>query len=786
MSTPLRLDDYYRFRAVSEPVLSPDGSRVAFVVRYARRQPDEHQQNLWLAPADGSEPPHRLTRGATRDRSPAWSPDGRYLAFLSARGDEVEVADGQAPTPGGEPQARPEAAPGDGRPGRKEAEPKPQIWCFDLLLGGEPRQLTRQEEGVSEFAWSPDGRTLVFAARDPSEEQRRYLKALREEHGPVVIDRVQHKFDGEGFLDDVRTHLFLLDVGTREVRRLTSGPCDERQPYFSPDGRWVVFVSNRTGDPDNNRRNDVWMIRADGGEARRLTLGDVDARWPRVSPDGRWVAFLSPLQPENVYKLSHLLAVPVEEARPVEDLAGYVGKGWRSIGGVVPDLPAESLSGPGALPEAERVRNARRYPEPLERTPARLLTAGLDRPVESPPIWLDGRTLLATVGDRGQRRLARFHLEAAPELEVALAAGPAAGGEGGAAGVAEPPAAELLLPFDRGRTLLQVGAAAGRLVLLFDSPEGGQELAAGPVEEAGRPEAAWLPLFRAHEELLRERATARMERLLFRDGEGWEVEGLVTLPPGWAPEQGPRPLLVVIHGGPMAYDQPGFRFDVQWWAGLGYLVLQVNYRGSTSYGERFCEVIRGDWGPREQDDVMSGVEELVRRGWADPERLFVTGFSQGGIMTNWAIGHTDRFRAAVSEHGMWEYSSAFGTDDSHLWWQDDLGVPWQNPEGYRRISPAQAIASIRTPVLIMAGQEDWRCPPDQAEMMYVALRKRGLPAELVIWPGEHHAVSRPRRAVDRLRRAALWLERWGGLRVPEEDRRLPEPRDSRGDAGGKG
>ncbi|MCL6521379.1 MAG: S9 family peptidase [Firmicutes bacterium] len=782
MGRRLRLEDYYLHRSVLETALSPDGRLAAVVVRYARRRPDEHQQSLWLLATDGSQPPHRLTRGATHDRAPAWSPDGRYLAFLSSRADEVEVADAR---PSGEGDERPAAdagsPPGKGRRGEARA----QIWCLDLRLGGEPRQLTDRPEGVAEFAWSPDGRTLAFAARDPSEEERRYLAALREGRGPVVIDRVQHKFDGQGFLDDVRTHLFLLDLATRRVRRLTSGPSDERQPCFSPDGRWVAFVSNRTGDPDNNRRNDLWMVAVDGGEARRLTLGDVDARWPRFSPDGRWVAFVSPLEPENVYKLSHLLAVPVEEARPVEDLAGHVGKGWRSIGGVVPDLPPAALAGPGALPEEERVRNARRYPEPLERTPARLLTAGLDRPVEGPPLWLDGGILLATVADRGQRRLARLRLETAPALaaEPSGVAGraPEAAREEGA------PAAELLLPFRRDRTLLQAQAAAGRLLLLLDSPQGGQEVVSGPLEAAERPEeTAWIPLFRPQAELLAECEAARMERIAFRDGDGWEVEGLVTLPPGWEPARGARPLLVVIHGGPMAYDQPAFRFDVQWWAGLGYLVLQVNYRGSTGYGERFCEVIRGDWGPREHDDVMCGVEELVRRGWADPERLFVTGFSQGGIMTNWAIGHTDRFRAAVSEHGMWEYAAAFGTDDSHLWWQDDLGVPWQNPEGYRRIAPAQAVASIRTPVLIMAGQEDWRCPLDQAEMMYVALRKRGLPAELVVWPGEHHAVSRPRRAVDRLRRAALWLERWGGQRVPEEDRRLPETGEAEAGRAGAG
>jgi dipeptidyl aminopeptidase/acylaminoacyl peptidase len=167
--------------------------------------------------------------------------------------------------------------------------------------------------------------------------------------------------------------------------------------------------------------------------------------------------------------------------------------------------------------------------------------------------------------------------------------------------------------------------------------------------------------------------------------------------------------------------------------------------------------------------VMSGVDHLVALGWADPERLFVTGFSQGGIMTNWAIGHTERFRAAVSEHGMWDYAAAYGTDDCHLWWQDDLGVPWQNPDAYRRMSPASGLTSVRTPVLIMAGAEDWRCPLDQSELMYMALKKRGVETRLVVYPGEHHAVTKPSRALDRLRRIGAWLLAHGGLPMVEGD-----------------
>ncbi len=778
----MRLADYYSLRTVTDMAVSPDGRRVAFVVEGFRKKDNDRYQNLWVAPTDGSSPPHRLTRGPTNDSSPVWSPDGRYLAFLSTREHEIEVAaalaeeeekrkraeagggDGAGET-GGEDAAGETSGGDGGASGDEDAgaagngtgganggangdggaddagddeEPKPQIWVFDLELGGEPRQLTRRDEGVGEFDWSPEGTHLVFSSRDPTKEQKEYLKSIRgqgkpkDDRGPHVIRRTSHKHDGTGYLDEVRTHLFVVDVRDRKERRLTSGPCDETSPRWSPDGRWIAFVSNRTGDPDNNRRNDLWLISPDGAEVRRLTLGDVDVSAPRWSPDSRRLAFVSPLEPENEYLLTHVLCVEVADAEPVADLAACVGEGWSSIGGTVPDQP-----------EGDPVAGARRYPVPLRRTPFRVLTEGLDRPASSRPVWLGPDELLVLMGDRGQTRLARTGLSGEPGFVFPVS--------------------------DRMCTLRDFDAAGGTVVLGVDRPETGVDLYALDSALLGREDVdrAVTRLTRFNEELLAERATAGQERVEFRNSEGETVEAIVVLPPGFDPAAGPAPLIVNIHGGPMSYDSPGFQFDDQYWAGLGYLVLKVNYRGSVSYGEDFCLVIRGDWGPREHDDIMSGVDELVRRGWADPDRLFCTGFSYGGIMTNWAVGHTDRFRAAASEHGLWDYVSCFGTDDCHLWWQDDLGVPWQNLERYRRMSPMSAVQRIKTPLLITAGEVDWRCPASQAEQLYLALKKRGVPTELILYQGERHAITKPKRAIDRIRRISAWFARYGGQ--PFED-----------------
>lgn len=716
MKTRITLDDIYRYAQVREISLAPDGTRAAFVLEAPRRADDDRMPNLYLLNLEAPGEPHRLTRGAFKDSRPQFSHDGHYLAFLSNRPDEWEVAESRQPEPTSAEKSGPD--------GDNDGEPKAQVWVLDLHRGGEPRQLTRRPEGVESFAWSPDGTRMVVESRDPSPEQEAYLKSLRNKKkpGPFVLTRVQHKADGAGFLDDVPHHLFIVNMADRSETRLTAGPASETNPIWSPVDDSILFSSNRTGDPDQNGRVDLWLIHPETRTVRRLTRGDVNAASAVFSPDGAQVGFISGREPENAYVVQHVLVMNVADGLAVENLESFIGQGWTEIGGVVPDD-----SGP------DPVQNARVYPVAAERTPARILTEGMRGPVVH-LTWPEPGRLVAMAGHEGQWRLSSVYPEGRWELQE---------------------------PTERLATLTGFDAKGRRTVAVIDSPQSGQSIYR--VDES-TPAVAISPLQNAW---LAGRNTAEVRVIRYADHDGVEVEALVTLPPGFlAGEAPPAPLLVMIHGGPMAFDAPAFDFDAQYFAGLGYVVLQVNYRGSISYGEDFCRIIQGRWGPMEHDDVMCGVDELIRLGWADPDRLFCTGFSQGGIMTNWAVGHTDRFRAAVSEHGMWNYEAAFGSDDCHSWWQDDLGVPWQNKDLYREISPMSGVDQIRTPVLITAGEIDWRCPLDQAEQLYMALKKRGVETALIVYPGEHHAITRPTRAVDRLTRLRDWLHHHGGLGDP--------------------
>jgi dipeptidyl aminopeptidase/acylaminoacyl peptidase len=528
--TSIPAEAFYDRTRVTDVAVSSDGDRVAFCTREYDPDEEEAVDSLWVVPADGSRDPHRLSR-ASDAGDPRWSPDGSRLAFLAAREADADLrvgrnANGEEASETGEGGADED---GEGAANGDDG-PKTQVWAFEMERGGDARQVTDREEGVSGFDWSPDGERVVVAARDPTDDEREYLEQRRED-GPIEVERLQHKFDGRGYLDEVTSYLFVVDYSTREERRLDDandggyGAGRGLEPAWGPSDR-IAFTANHTDWPDDNYVRDVYTIDPDGTDRRQVTDGEFAAHHPRWSPDGERLAFLA-RPPENLY-------VPTEVYVTDRERRGY-----------------ESAS------------------------------AALDRTVAwgGGPRWLDEGTLVALFGDGGWSRPVRLSADGAPERVFAVQ--------------------------NRTETLGELDVGGDTVAVATSRPGEGTDVDAFEVEELdAADEDPRVRLTDLEADLVEAHPMPGCERIAFDSADGTEIEALVYHPDDFDPAvPDPRGLVLEIHGGPMAYDEPGFRFLDAFFASRGYLVCRVNYRGSTSYGRAFCEVLRGAWGTVEVDDL---------------------------------------------------------------------------------------------------------------------------------------------------------------------------------------
>jgi dipeptidyl aminopeptidase/acylaminoacyl peptidase len=266
-----------------------------------------------------------------------------------------------------------------------------------------------------------------------------------------------------------------------------------------------------------------------------------------------------------------------------------------------------------------------------------------------------------------------------------------------------------------------------------------------------------------NDELLASRYIAAPERVEFTGADGWKIEGWLMKPRDFDPEK-KWPLVLEIHGGPHTAYGHSFFHEFQLLAGRGYAVLLTNPRGSHAYGQKFVEACVGDWGGKDYEDLMAGVDHALGLGWVDPKRLYVTGGSYGGFMTNWIVGHTDRFRAAVTQRSISNNISAFGTSDiGWHFWQHEMGdaTPWRGEDTLIFRSPLTYVTNVKTPLLILHAERDLRCPIEQAEQLFTALKVLGKEAVFVRFPEDNHDLTRggkPKHRVEHARRIADWFD----------------------------
>ena len=654
---PMVPEDLFRIRFVSDPQLHPDGRRVAFVVTVLSEARDEYLSTIWVVDVSGGDA-RPFTRGPRRDTAPRWSPDGRWLAFVSER----------------------------------EKKGKGQLHVMPAD-GGEAVRLTDLRPGVTSPAWSPDGRWLAFVSRvggweEPTDEEER-----ERSKPPRIIDVLKYKSNGVGFVHDRPQQVFVVARDGGPARQLTVGTFDNHHPAWAPDGQRVAFVSARHADRDEDGAADVFTVPVEGGEVRQLTRTEGPVSWPAFSPDGRTVAYVGHTDARGVSRHHRLYVVPADGGVPACLTASLDRNCEPMMGAVGPQWLGQSLGSPDAL--------------------------------------------LFQVEDEGDVSLYR----------VAAAGGDAPGRLIGGT-----------------RQVTAFSAAGDGALIAFTATDDASPAEVFVCRADGTGERQLTDLNR---DWNAEVARARPERFRFERA-GFSVDGWVM--PPFGREAGRRyPVLLNIHGGPAS--QYGHRFfdEFQVYAGAGYAVVYLNPRGSRGYGEAFARAVVGDWGGGDYADLMAGLDEALGRfDYLDAGRLGVMGGSYGGFMTSWIVGHTDRFRAACSERAVNAAWSMYGTSDIGFWFQEAHALgrpPWEDLRWYLERSPLSYARDIRTPLLIVHSESDLRCPMEQAEQLYVALKKLKRTVRFVRFPDEDHELSRSGRPRHRLARFRILLE-WFGEHLP--------------------
>ena len=718
--------DLFNFVWIGDTQVSPDGSRVAFVRVTVNEKKEGYNTSIWTVPTAGKEEPHRLT-GGERDSSPRWSPDGKYLVFTRAT--------------------------------EKDGKPEPPQLFMLSMAGGDAFSFTSLPKGAGDPKWSPDGKTIAFTSSSNPEDlaKQEKKKQKEEELKKAVSAETGPSPAASPGKDDGKDKQKTADAAVKQAETEAEHESDIHVVTRA------VYRGDNEGYFDFKRPDHIWVVTAPRNadekvQPKQLTSGRFDEGSATWSKDGTQIYFTSLHNDEPYYDRpkTELYSLPATGGEATKltaidmDMGSFAlspdGKQIAFIASLAD--PVNSYTQPD-LWVLELVKDAK----------PRNVTGAFDWDVGasvfgdqgSPragggnvPIWApDGKSIVENFAREGQTNLASFDVATGVATEITK------GNQAIVRFRAAPDTSKLVY-------FLSTTTKIGDLFWL--------DRVSGEARQ----------LTHSNDELLGQLNLTEPEEIRYKSFDGKTIQAWLQKPPGFDPAK-KYPLILNIHGGPHAAYGFIFEHEFQWMAAKGYVVLYPNPRGSTSYGQEFGNVIQFHYPGDDYKDLMLGVDEAIKRGYIDPKKLGVTGGSGGGLLTNWVIGHTDRFAAAVAQRDIASWSDWWYTADFTLfqatWFK---APPFQDPEDFKARLPITYINDVKTPTMFVLGEVDYRTPPSAGgEQMFRALKFRKIPTVMVKFPNESHELSRsggPWHRVERLQHIVGWFDRWlMGMAKPEYD-----------------
>ena len=612
-----------------------NNNQIAMVVREALidEKKSEYLSQIWVSHSDNSEPT-QFTHYEKSSTHPRFSPDGKFLAFLSSRSE------------------------------------KQQIWVM-RTNGGEAWQFTFEKQGAGSFKWSPDGNKIAFLMKNPKTEKEE--KDEKEKRDVILVDK-NFKY----------SHLYLktfsTKVDTNKADRITKGEFDITSFNWNPNGRNIVFAQSL--EPTFNSRfisGDISLVNVKSKTVRKLITWGGNDRNPIFTPDGKSILFTSdgeknePIGFSDVYKVSSNGGKPKKLA----------------------ETPNRSTNIIKCSSNSNYV-----YVSEANRTKSEIYKISLNKKEIRPILNLDGRVSSPNISNDSET-IAFVKQELNKPSEVYLS---------------------------------ELSNISPKQISNFNSN-------------------LEFPKF------------AKTELLQWSSKDGLEIEGLLTYPAKYNKRK-KYPLALIIHGGPAGVFSQSFTgnpsiYMIQYFASKGYAVLRANPRGSTGYGKDFRFANFKDWGFGDYEDIMSGVDKVIDMGLADPERLAVMGWSYGGYMTSFVVTRTNRFKAASMGAGLPNLVSMTTTTDIPDYLVAHMGAEfWEDYETYEKHSAIYRINNVKTPTQVIHGSNDLRVPFTQGQEFYVALKRKGVSTEMVVYPRTPHGPREPKLLMDVSPRILAWLDKF--------------------------